>query len=634
MTAVPAGPGGLDYVLKADPAHPLNRLYYSGYLAGGIAAGDVNGDALPDLVMASGAGPNRLYLNSGDFTFQPAPTDGGLSGGNEWGCGVTMADADGDGDLDVYVCNYESPNQLWLNDGKGAFTAAPADSGAALKDGSLMAAFADYDRDGDLDLYLLTNRIYRDGGRPQSPPYRMGPGNVPEVLPEFAPYFRMEQQGPTAWTANEYGRRDYLLRNDSAPGGPLRYTDVTEESGVSDIGHGLSVTWWDFDGDGWLDLYVANDFDDPDYLYKNLGPVGGKVRFQDVTRAALPHTAWFCMGADAGDLTNDGLPDFFVVDMAATTHFKDKLTMGDMSAKYELMEFGEPRQIMRNTLYVNTGSWRFAEAAYLAGVAKSDWSWTAKMLDFDLDGRLDLYVTNGMIRNFRDSDRAQPPSALVGKTEWDLYKDLEPLPEVNLAWRNAGELKFEDVAKPWGLADEGISYGAAHADFDGDGDPDLAVLNLDRPVSLYRNDFTGHRVVFRLDTPRRTQGIGATLTLRAGGLLQTRTLSPATGFTSCNEPLVFFGLGTADKIDELTVHWPSGHTETFRDLAANRRYTLTQPVTRVEPPGVAPWTGPDAEAVMEDNTLTFPAPASQGNRHDLLRDCGLSRIDGTGVALR
>jgi len=602
----------LDYVLKADAQHPLARLYFSCFT--GAAAGDIDGDGAVDLFFSHGPGPNRIYRQRGPFVFEDISEAAGIHGGTAWGNGATMTDIDGDGDLDIFVCNYDAPNHLFVNDGKGRFTESAGATGLGVVDACIMAAFCDYDRDGDLDAYLVTNRYFHAGGRPAAPPWRLNESGRAVILPEFERYYALQETRPGRYEANEYGRDDYLLRNDgpAAAGGLPRFTDVTDKTGLRAAGHGLSATWWDFDGDGWLDLYVANDYDDPDHLYKNMGPdAKGQVRFKDVTAAALPHTPWFSMGTDSADLNNDGRPDFFVVDMAATTHFKDKLHMGDMSVKNRLMEFGEPRQIMRNALYVNTGTWRFQEAAFLAGVARTDWSWSARLSDMDCDGRVDIHVTNGVIRNNRDSDRTRPPSALVGATEWDLYKDLDPLPEQDRAYRNEGDLKFTDVSRDWGLDANGISYSAVQADFDGDGDPDMAVLNLDQPVSLYRNDASAQRVVFRLAAAgANTHGLGTTVTLRAGRLFQARTLMPVAGFTSCHEPLVFFGLGESKKIEDVTVRWPSGRVQTWKELEAGRHYTLTESTAgESKNPGVAPWAGPEVEKPGLE-PLSFPAPCS------------------------
>ena len=408
--------------------HPQSRLYHSGFVCGAVAVGDVDGDGLADVYLASGADSNRLYKNLGDFQFRDITDQAKVEGDDRWGTGAVMVDIDNDGDLDIYVCNYDSPNLLYINDGKGVFSEESKRWGLDITDASLNAAFHDYDRDGDLDVYLLNNRFYRKGGRPKQPPYVLENGN-PKVLPEFERYYALEEESAGKFSIDEYGRPDRLLRNEGT-----KFEDVTKAAGISGNGFGLSATWWDYDNDGWPDLYVCNDFNSPDRLYRN----NRDGTFTDAIEQAVPHTPWFSMGSDFGDINNDGLIDFFCVDMSATTHFKQKTTMGAMSAERLARVAGPPPQYMRNALYLNTGTNRFMEIAYLAGVADSDWSWAAKLSDFDHDGLLDIFVSNGMVRNFNDSDVAFDDSMLVGKTKWDIYKHLPTRPEQNLAFRNKG----------------------------------------------------------------------------------------------------------------------------------------------------------------------------------------------------
>ncbi len=560
---------GIRFVNPIDTKHPLKRLYTSAFGGGGVAAGDVDGDGRCDLYFVSGARANRLYRNLGEGKFADITGEAGVGGDEAWGGGAALVDIDADGDLDIYVCNYESPHQLFLNDGKGKFRESARAFGLDQSGAFLMAAFADYDNDGDLDVYLLGHRHYRPGGRPAQGVTVVKDGKL-QMLPQYEDYYGIMWRGGKNFEINNVGASDRLLRND---GGHFR--DVTALAGIS-MAHnqGNSVTWWDFNHDGLPDIYVGNDFEDPDLLYRN----NGNGTFTDVAKQQLPHTAWFTMGADCGDINNDGLMDFLAADMAGTTHYTAKTTMGAMGKSTWFMQNADPPQYMRNCLYVNTGTGRFMDAASMSGLASSDWSWAVKFGDLDCDGCIDVFIANGMTRNFNDSDNPLRLEKLVGRTEWDLYEGTPARPERNLAFRNRGDFDFADESETWGLGRKAISYSAAYFDLEGDGDLDLVVANLDEPPTIHRNDGQdGKRVALRLEGGGGNRfGIGASVRLRTKNGLQIRQFNPMRGFSSCDEPLVHFGLGDNTVIDELEVTWPGGKVSAFKNLPADRFYTIAE----------------------------------------------------------
>jgi len=606
FTRISPPESGVEVVNRVNGKHPLSRLYHSGSALGGAAMGDVNGDGRPDLFFAGTDTPNRLFLQTASWQFEEHPA-AAIGGGEAWGVGAVMADVDGDGDQDVYVCNYESANHLFRNDGPGPdgrprFTECAAAFGLDAADASVTASFCDYDNDGDLDMFLVTNRFYREGGEPQGKLYTIGPDGEPVLKPELERYFRLLKLDPKTVLVSDAGRPDRLYRNEGPNArGQTKFRDVSETSGVNAGGFGLSATWWDYDGDGWMDLYVANDFDYADRLYRNQRDGTFTHRLAEAT----PRTSWFSMGTAAGDINNDGLTDFIVLDMAATSHFKEKVTMGDMTMLQKaVLDFGEPRQAMRNVLMVNTGRGRMMECALLAGVARSDWSWAPKFEDFDNDGRLDLFISNGMVRDFNNADIARRDGDRVGRTEWEIYENAPEKREKNLAYRNEGDLRFADVSADWGLDHEGMSYGTSAGDLDGDGDQDLVVMNFEEPAALWRNDSTaGHRAVVRLRGPgKNTRGLGAVVRLRTDQGTQIRTLQPYTGFLGSDLAELHFGLGTAAAIAHLSVTWPGGQRQEFTGLPADHAFTITAPAASGPP-----------------NTSDPPRPAPLFVAQDVLR---------------
>lgn len=560
---------GINFQNTIDVKEPLKRLYHSGFVCGGVALGDFNGDTRLDIFLVSGPGKNKLYLQREDFRFEDMSSSSGIEGGNVWGAGVAAVDIENDGDLDLYICNYDSENSLYINDGKGHFSESASRFGLGVVDASLVPTFCDFDKDGDLDVYILTNRYYREGGRPSKPPFQKTANGDVSVSPDFQKFYGIKQKGPKSYDMDEIGRPDLLFRNDGGS-----FVNISKSAGIQKEAHGLSATWWDYDEDGLIDIYVANDFADPDNLFRN----NGDGTFTDIITEVLNYTPWFSMGADAGDINNDGLLDFIALDMAATTHYKSKMSMGEMGAMRWVIEAAKPRQVMRNCLYLNQGNGLFSENASLSGLANSDWSWAAKLADYDNDGRVDLFVSNGMARDFNNSDITFTPQDQIGKSEWDHYEKAPTKPEQNLAFRNLGDLQFANVSKEWGLDHVGMSYASAHGDFDKDGDLDLLVVNLNEPVSIYRNDSgSGHSAVVTLrGNQSNRNGIGAFVEIVAAELKHVRQLIPLSGYLSNNENSLHFGLGEAEGIQSLKVRWPNGGVQEFSNLPVDKRIVISE----------------------------------------------------------
>ena len=570
---------GIDFTFEWDP--PVRyKWIFDNTVGGGVALGDYDGDGRSDIYLLRPFLGSRLFRNLGDFRFEDVTDGAGVEDGGAWGMGATFADLDNDGDLDLYVCGYDSPNRLYENRGDGTFVERAEESGLDFKGASVMMAFADYDRDGDLDGYLLTNRYIPATGGIIEASLKKKDGRliIPDELSELVGIM-IKPDGREK--VIKVGQEDRLYRNN----GDGTFTDVTGEAGIVGRDMGLGVVWWDFDHDGWPDIYVSNDFYGPDRLYRN----NGDGTFTDVIEKTVPHTPWFSMGTDVADINNDGLLDLFASDMAATSHYKAKANMGEMDEQSWFLTSAQPPQYMANTVYLNSGTDRFFEVSRLLGVASTDWTWSVKFADFDNDGWADLFVTNGMTRSWFNSDMRAKLYTLGGLSTEEggrLYLEAPPLRESNLVFRNLGGSRFQSPDDTWGLGHIGVSFGAATGDLDGDGDLDLVVNNFEETVSVYRNHSSGgNRIKIRLiGTASNRYGVGALVRLRTRSGSQVRYLTLARGFASADDPIVHFGLGEDEMVDEITVEWPSGRTQKLRSLASNRFYTITEP--EISTPGV------------------------------------------------
>lgn len=538
----------------------LNYLYY--YDGGGVAAGDVNNDGLPDLFFTSNLGADRLYLNRGNYRFEDVTARAGVAGTDGWTTGVTMADVNGDGHLDIYVSGVSyltmhGRNVLYINNGDATFTERTREHGLEHVGYSTQAAFFDADADGDLDMYLLNHSTHSERGVSARP--------------------QREGQHPRAG--------DRLFRNDGG-----RFVDVTARAGIySGVeGYGLGVVASDLNLDGCIDLFVANDFQENDFLYYN----NCDGTFTESIAKSMGHTSRSSMGVDAADFDNDGRPDLMVLDMLPEREsvLKTSANAESFNVFNLKVKAGYHPQYGRNTLQLNRGAGRFSEIGFLAGVHATDWSWSTLFADLDNDGLKDIFVTNGIYRRPNDLDYIDFVSGAaiqaslergIGAASLALLKRMPQIPLASVAFRNRGDLTFANVAPEWGLDQPGFSNGAVYVDLNNSGALDLVVNTINAPARVYRNrgrELTGHHFLqVALDgAPGNTGGIGARVTIFHGGTRQMAEQMPTRGFQSSVDNRLHFGLGSATAVDSLEVVWPDGRRQQVRNVAADSRITLAQ----------------------------------------------------------
>lgn len=536
----------------------LEYLYF--YNGSGVAAGDINNDGLVDLYFGGNQVSNKLYLNRGNFIFEDITEKAGVTGDKGWTTGVTMADVNGDGLLDIYVSQVggykgiQGKNKLYINQGDESFKDEAESYGLDFVGLSTQAIFFDYDRDGDLDMYLLTHSV-----------------KSPEV---FSPAKARNTIDPLG---------DKLFKN-LASQGENRFEDVTAESGIysSQLGFGLGVGVADLNEDGWLDLYVSNDFTENDYLYLNQQ----NGTFIESLEELLSSSSRYSMGNDLADINGDGRSEIFTTDMLPEDPSIWMKSVGeDKPEVYQIKkQVGYGDQYVRNHLQLNQGNGKFSEIGLLSEVYASDWSWSPLIFDMDNDGLPDIHITNGIVKRPNDMDFVQYFEGGKEKLTADELeaKLIEMLPTVklpNYTYRNSGDFKFVNQSIEWGLDQPSYSNGSTYADLDNDGDLDLVINNINQPAFIYQNHTDSTNNFLRINLKEESKNVfalGAKVTLFSEGKSWSQTLSGTRGFLSGPSTTLVFGLGKTAKLDSIEVNWTEGKTERFFDILPNQQVLLTQ----------------------------------------------------------
>ncbi len=537
--------------------------YHNFYNGGGVAAGDINNDGKPDLFFTSNQGENKLYLNTGNFTFKDVTVSARLQSSHHWHTGVTMADVNADGWLDIYVSNAgilpgdNRANELYINQHNGTFTEEAAKYGLDDKGAGTQAVFFDYDHDGDLDCFVLNNS--------------------PKSLESFGYTSSVRQ-------VRDSINGDRLYRNDAGS-----FKDASAAAGIygSEIAFGLGIAVSDLNNDGWEDIYVSNDFFEKDYLYINQH----NGTFKEVSNEALGHMSNGSMGTDIADINNDGYLDVFTAEMLPESDYRLKTTVkfDDYDVQTARNKFDFHHQLTSNSLQLNNKDGSFSEIAQLAGVDATGWSWGALSFDFDNDGWKDIYVCNGLTKDLTDQDflefiGSEEARKQIGGERSVLKSMLAKMPSVplsNYAFKNKGDLTFVNQAQQLGLAEASFSNGATYADLDGDGYLDLVVNNVNQPAFVFKNRgaalLQNHFVKIALTgNNNNTFGIGASVSVYIKNATLVQVQMPTRGFQSSVEPILTFGTGNSAVIDSIVITWNTQQQQTIKNVKADTLIHVSQ----------------------------------------------------------
>ena len=578
------------------------------YNGAGVGIGDINNDGLSDIYFTANEGSNTLYLNEGNLKFKDITQSAGVGGNGKWNNGVTMVDVNADGLLDIYVCKggwqeteAQRKNLLYINQGDLTFKEQGALFGLDEPGYSIHASFFDLDNDNDLDAYV-TNR----------------PDSFDLPLSQMV---KQKKLSPTL-------SRDKLFINEKG-----KFKEIGLQAGITNnFGYALSLVTSDLNNDGYTDIFVANDFAESDYLYINQK----NGTFKEQIKQATNHISMYSMGTDIADINNDGFEDIMVSEMLPEDYTRSKVSMPSMDVEgfNAIVKNGMHKQYMHNALHLNQGNLFFSEISQLSGVAKSEWSWSCLLSDFDNDGNRDLFVANGYKRDVFDGDvqgklgehikknmnKYNSPEEMLEKGFKEFINVYSPIKVKNYLFKNKGDLQFDNVSALWGFNDTSFSNGAAVGDLDNDGDLDLVINNLDEEAFIYQNNASSmnNYLKVKLVGPKgNVDGLGTKVTVYADGKIQYFENKTVRGYLSSNEPVVHFGMGKIEKIDSIKVTWNDGKQSILKSVAANQLLQVNY--ADAAKPAVKSFRSETLFAESTDALLTLPFRHRE-NEHNEYKD--------------